>query len=379
MILKIDKIINNGYGLGKISNKVFFVPYTIPGEVVDVEIAESKKSYNMAFVKDIKEISPDRIKPRCDLFKKCGGCDFLHISYEKQIEIKKNIIIEFLEKHKITVEVPVEFIKSPEPFNYRNSARFAVFNLKPAFFKKNSKDFVEVNYCFILDNKINDFISELNLKSYVDELILKIDNTEHISHNLLSSSNKKNRLKFKINDLIIEYDYRVFFQVNNSIIPVWLNLIAEFLEPFPKKRILDLYSGVGIISLFLASQYRKDIKKITGIEVDNTAVNFARLNREKNRLLNTHFVAGRVERILHNYETADIVIVDPPRSGLGKKVAENLKRIKPRVIIYSSCDISTFIRDAEKLIDAGYSLQKIVGLDMFPQTYHFETLALFSL
>ncbi len=377
MKIKIDKIVHNGSGIGRINNKVFFIPYTLPDEIIDIDITEEKKSYNIGKIKKILEPSPNRIIPKCPLFMQCGGCDFQHISYDYQADIKKNIIDEFLLKAEINVLNKTTFVKSPDIFNYRNSAKFHIFNYTPSFFAKNSKNFLPIKYCDILDDNINNFIGDLKLEKHIDTISVKIDNQNNLSTNLLSTNNKKNRLCYKLNSLNIEFDYRIFFQVNNSIIPIWLETIKKYIELYPKKHILDLYSGVGIISFYLASQF-KDIKKISSVEIDNTAVNFAKQNRNKNKINKIHFVAGKVERVINNYEHADIVVLNPPRSGVKKNILNKIIKINSGIIIYSSCEISTFIRDAKILTENGFELEYLTGFDMFPQTYHFETLGLFK-
>ncbi len=378
MKIKIEKIVHNGLGLGRVNNKTIFVPYTLPDEYVEVEIIEDKKSYATGVLNNIIKKSPKRIKPICKYFTRCGGCDFLHIPYDEQINIKKEILKYFLNKINID-DNNIEFITSPETFNYRNSVKFRILNNMPSFYQKHSYNFVNIDYCFLLKENINNFIKNLKLDKYFEYLIIKSDNKDRISTNIYSKG-KKNRISFEIDELKIYYDYRVFFQVNESIIPLWLGTIKDFIQDMPKKRIVELYSGVGIISLYLSSKF-KEIKKITGVEIDNLAVNFAKINREKNKLLNTHFISGKVNKVLNNFKEShiNILILDPPREGVDKLSRNKIIKLRPDTIIYSSCEISTFIRDAQFFIENGYSLIDIKGIDMFPQTYHFEIVAKFSL
>ncbi len=370
--LRIEKIVHNGYGLARDEQKTYFVPYTIENEDVNIQIVDEKKNYTYALPERINSPSEYRIKPKCPYFQICGGCDFQHIDYNHQITIKKSVINEFLQKNSISINQPLNFISSPQPFNYRINTRFHVLDNKPGFLKKHSHEIVLIKECPLLDENIINFIKSIRDFHSIHSLIIKIDNNKNISSNI-----RKNRLMFSIDDLNIHYDFRVFFQANKFLIKNWLEEIADFVSSFNKKRIIELYCGAGIISLFLARRF--NIKKITGIDKDNTAINFAKITREKNRLFNAKFVSGKVEKAIDNFDSANIIIIDPPQRGVPSDVLNKVIKLHPEAIIYSSCEISTFIRDAKIITSQGYSLEKISALDMFPQTYHFEVVGLFIL
>lgn len=250
------------------------------------------------------------------------------------------------------------------------NTRLQIQNKKPGYFKKNSKKIILIDTCPLLDENILNFIQSINDIPSVPYLIIKTDNNKNISSNI-----KQKKLSFSIDDITIQYDYRVFFQTNKFLIQPWLNVIKNFVSSFNKKRIIEFYCGTGIISLYLAKNF--NIKKISGVDSDNTAVNFAKINREKNKLFNIKYLAGKAEKIIHEFEYANVVIINPPRAGVPQKVLDLIIKLKPEAIIYSSCEISTFIRDAKILTLNNYSLEKITALDMFPQTHHFETVGLF--
>ncbi|MBU1077661.1 MAG: class I SAM-dependent RNA methyltransferase [Spirochaetes bacterium] len=371
--LTIEKIVHNGYGLARGArehNKTYFIPYTIEGESVKIKIIEDKHNFAYAEAVEILKRSPHRIQPECPHFQICGGCDFQHIGYDHQIEIKKGILQEFLKKEEITPAEPPVFIPSPEPYHYRLNARLQVWNKRAGYFQKNSKKVIPIDACPILPEHVFNFIRSIKDMPSVPELNIKTDNNKTISANI-----RDNKLSYTIDDLKVEYDHRVFFQANQFLIRPWLDLIRGLAEPFNKKRVVELYCGTGIISLYLAKNL--SIKKITGIDSDNTAANYAKRNREKNKLFNTNFVAGKVERVIDNYDHANIVIIDPPRKGVPEEVLAGILKLKPEAIIYTSCEISTFIRDTQYLTSKSYTLEKLTCLDMFPQTYHFETVGLF--
>ena len=370
--LKIEKIVHNGYGLARDEQKTYFIPYTIENEDVNIQIVDEKKNYTYALPERINSPSKYRIEPKCRYFRICGGCDFQHIDYAHQATIKEIIINEFLQKNNILINSPLKFVPSSQPFNYRSNARFRVLDNKPGFAKKHSHEIVLIEECPLLDENIMNFVKSVKDFHSINSVTIKIDNNKNISSNI-----KKNRLMFSIDDLNIYYDFRIFFQANKFLIKSWLTEIADFVSSFNKKRIIELYCGAGIISLFLAKKF--DIKKITGIDKDNTAINFARINREKNKLFNVKFISGKVEKAIDNFDSANIIIVNPPRRGVPSEVLNKVVGLHPEAIIYSSCEISTFIRDAKIITSQGYSLEKISAIDMFPQTYHFEVIGLFIL
>ena len=371
-ILRVEKIVHNGYGLSRENNKTYFIPYKIENEEVEIKIIKEKKNYSYAFPEKVLSPSKHRVRPECSYFQSCGGCDFQHIDYSHQITVKKNVINEFIQKADIFPEQEVNFIPSPEPFAYRINTKLRIQSNRFGFLKKHSNKIILIDRCPLLDENINKFIRSVKDYHSIKSLIIKIDNNKNISSNI-----KKNRLQFSVDDLNIYYDFRVFFQANKFLIKKWLEIIAGFISPFNKKRIIEFYCGTGIISLYLAAKF--DIKKITGIDIDNTAINFARLSREKNRLFNIKFISGRAEKAVKEFSAANVVIIDPPRGGVSGEVLDKILKLQPQAIVYLSCEISTFIRDAGEIIEKGYTFQNLCALDMFPQTYHFETIGLFVL
>ncbi len=368
--LKIEKIVHNGYGLARDNNKTYFIPYTLPDEVVNVKIIKSKKNIDFGIPEKIIKESEHRVKPKCKYFRDCGGCDFQHIDYNKQVKIKEEIIKEFFHNNGIKIENPVKFIPSPEPYHYRINVHLHVLNNQAGYFKKNTKILIPIDECSVLKENIVKFINSNDQFNNISSLIIKSDNSNNISSNI-----RENKLKFSIDDLNINYDYRCFFQTNQFLIKSWLDIISGYAEPFNKKRIIELYCGVGIISLYLSKQF--DIKKITGIDRDNTSINFAKINREKNNLNRVKFKAGKAEKLINDFDYASIVIFNPPRRGIDRSLLLKTLKLNPEAVIYSSCEISTFVRDLKIIVSNGYEFRELTGLDIFPQTYHFEIVGLF--
>ena len=373
-LVKIEKIIHNGYGLAKINNKVTFVANVLENETVSIKIIDQKKQYDFAIPIKIIEPSPFRINPICPFYPECGGCQFMHTDYPNQLAIKTNILNTFLEKTK--PDKVEEFIKSTESINYKTAVTFIINSSNTGFYQRHTKNFVKIDYCYQVDDIMNQFIKQAKIPVSFEKLKIKIDNNAKISSNLYSSNKKDNHLSYLIDDLHLEYDYRVFFQNNKYILPLWLKKIYDEAKDYSLKRVLDIFSGVGTISLYLAKNL--PVKKITGIEIENTATNFAKSNREKNKIYNANFIAGNAEKILKNYENATLIILNPPRTGAGEKIIYQITKLNPEAIIYSSCEISQFTQDADYLIKNGYKCKKIIPLDMFPQTFHFEIIGVFE-
>lgn len=367
--LQIEKIVHNGYGLSRHQGMTVFIPYTIENETVEIKEIQSKKNYGYAYPLKITDKSPHRIEPSCPYFQVCGGCDFQHIAYDHQVEIKQKIIKEEINKNKLITGQPISFIPSEGPYHYRLNTRLHIRDNRTGFFKKNSREIVLIDNCPLLHQDISDCMRSLNKKITVPSLIIKTDNDHHISSNI-----KPERLCYRLDGLDIYYDHRIFFQANIYLITKWLNTIKDMFSRFNKNRVVELYCGAGIISLFLARHFI--IKKMTGVDNNNNSINFAKMNREKNKLFNIKFFASQAEKAIDEFTSVNVVIVNPPRTGVDKDLLKKIVKLNPEAIIYSSCEISTFLRDAVILKDK-YSIEKITALDMFPQTYHFETVGLF--
>ncbi|MDD5066510.1 MAG: methyltransferase [bacterium] len=371
-ITEIEKIVHRGFGLGRLDQKIVFISNVLAHEEVEIKLIRERKDYSFAVPERIRRSSPDRIDPPCPYYPVCGGCHFLHTSYSHQLEIKEQILSEFLlPLQPLTVQ---PFVPSPAVFHYKTSVRFIRQNGRLGFNQRHSHHFVPIDSCLLLDANIMPFLKRIKMNPEYSYCIAKTDNQNNHSCNLYHE--KKGHLQYRINDLVLLHDFRTFFQSNSSMIGKWLEVIRDEASRFNLKRVLELYSGVGVISLYLSRCL--DIKKITGIEIDNTAVNFAKMNREKNKLFQVHFQAGPVEKVLNNYEKISTAICNPPRGGIGPGILSRLIKTQPEAIIISSCEVSNFIRDALFLKEKGYQCINVIPLDMFPHTFHFEIIGSFT-
>jgi len=417
--VKIEKLVYGGKGLGRVNGRIVFVPHVAPGDLVVAEETARKSGFSEAKVVKVLESSKYRVKPICPYFGRCGGCDWQHIDYEQQVKAKRLIVEENLQKiGKIRNPRIDEVIPSPSPWNYRNRAQIKVKDGKVGFFGKNSHQLVEVDKCPLLKKdlegifpKMKEFLKELPTEPYEfhiyssnkDEVLLKIvyqgrfkrvelslDRVREIlGLNLIgygiykvSSGGYPERVKFFGRDFTYErvgkFKFRVsadsFFQVNLFQVE---NLITRVSKAATEAQFMlagDLYCGVGTFTIPVG----RYVHRAFGIESNFWAVSDALYNKDINGLRNVQFFCREAEdglKIVEDF-SPDLVIVDPPRSGLSGKVVKTLARL-PRLkkIVYVSCNPSTLARDLALFHKFGVNLERAKVLDMFPQTYHVETVA----
>ncbi len=414
MIINIEKIVYNGYGLARKDGKTYFVPYVLPEEEVIIKEYQQKKDYIIAYPENIIKPSPNRIEPLCKYFTNCGGCDFLHTTYEYQLSLKKDILIDQLKRiGKIETEIE-KIIPSLNPFNYRNRVQLKFDGKHLGFYKRDSHEVVDIDSCLITKEDINKIIYPLKkfLFKYAispnqiqifsnkkDEKLLKLtfsDSSQiaNIIHDLTLYKEeidekikgigfyiKEDRVILLGEDIIFEnvkdYKFRIsmdsFFQINIFQVE---NLIDEVVNEFKDnsyKKVVDFYCGVGTLTIPVS----KYVKNALGIESNPEAVQDAKANIKHNKLSNVKFLKAKTEKGLKYTKDfmPDVVIFDPPRSGLNKNIINEISEIKSiEKIIYVSCEPSTLARDLKDFINKGFKLKHVKLLDMFSQTYHIESI-----
>ncbi|MGC8771649.1 MAG: class I SAM-dependent RNA methyltransferase [Brevinematia bacterium] len=381
-ILNIEKYANEGCSIAYDDNKVVFVRYALPNEKIKANIYRQTSGYSVAEPIEIIEPSKDRIKPLCPYFGLCGGCDYQMLDYKKQLEIKANLVIETMRKiGKIELQELTGIIESPAPFNYRNTETFKVDpkNKKIGFFRKDTKFVVDIEKCHLAMDKINTALSDIRLQKDFPPHNFKVrtTNTGDTVVNFIKTEKYEDRAVYEtVKAFGKEIKFKIskdsFFQVNNYVIPLWLEKIVSFIDPDGHELIYDLYSGIGLITLFVSFFARKTI----GIEIAKSSVLDANHNVEINKISSdVSFINAPVEEKLKELEKADIFIIDPPRKGMDSNCIGALRELLPRKIIYSSCKPATMARDISMLSDL-YKVQELYLVDMFPQTHHVEMLAL---
>ena len=395
-VLKLDHF---GRGIVRVNNKVCFVPYVLPGENIKVNVLDEKKKFCEAKAYKVNNISKDRIKTECKYYSVCGGCQLMHIKKEKQEKFKKEKVEEILKKF-LNYNKDVNDIVFSDNFNYRNKVVLHVKYNKLGFYRNKTNELIEIDKCLLLNPVINDLISYL--KKYVElkdieKITIKVGNKTNEVMLIIDGSIAKYQKLLEIVDVLIinekvitTKDYITsyighkkyiikkdsFFQVNYDISTKMYDKVREVIVKEKSKNVLDLYCGTGTIGIYISDV----VSKITGVEVVSDAIEAANINKKINNVENIEFILGKVEDKLDfiSNNNIDTVIVDPPRSGLHKKVIPILEKISPKIVIYVSCDPITMARDI-KLLSNNYELVEVTPYDMFPNTYHVECVAVLKL
>lgn len=384
MQVHIDRMDHFGNGIGNINGKIIFVKGALPGETVDVTITKDKKSFMEGTINTIIYKSSKRVEPFCKYFGVCGGCSLCHLNYENTLEYKKERVKNILSKFDIP---KINVIRNENDLYYRNKIELKIVDGKLGFYEKNTHNLIEIKECKVTKKSINksfEFVKNMKLENanvtiranYNDEVLIIIDSKEKPV--ILNPEDYKivgivlndkciygqDNFMEKINNLFFTVSYNSFFQVNNYINLELFNLIKENIVG---KTVLDLYSGVGTLSIVAS----KVVDKVYSIEVIPNAVKNALINAKINKCDNINFILGKVEdKIGFINDKIDTIIVDPARAGLDKKTIEVINNICPQRIIYVSCDTQSL---ANNLVDlANYEIKKFYILDMFSYTYHIE-------
>jgi 23S rRNA (uracil1939-C5)-methyltransferase len=403
--LRLTDMAHGGDALGRHEGKVIFVPYAIPGEEALVEIVEDKGSYARAQLVEILSPSPHRVDPPCPHFGlgKCGGCQWQHIAYPAQLEFKAAVVGDQLARIGRLPDISVKrTVPSASPWRYRNHVQFSVGDDgRLGFVATDGRRVETVEVCYLLHPILEELFAALDLElpelrrlslragvNTGDQMMIfethddeppALESDLPVSCVLLLSDGIPVNLFG--NNYLIEVvagrRFRIsatsFFQVNTAAAEELVRVVGEYLAPAGNEVLLDAYCGVGTFALSLADQ----VGHVIGIEEDAGAVADARLNAAD--LANVEFIEGSVEAVLpHLHRPIDLAVLDPPRQGCRPEVLTALIKLGPRRIVYVSCDPATLARDARRLADGGYQLLEVQPVDMFPQTYHIESVALWE-
>ncbi len=382
--LTIEKLVYGGDGLSRNEGQVILTPFVLPGEEVEAEVGATRSGVSRAHLVEVHVPSPERTQAPCPYFGRCGGCHYQHATYEAQLKAKQAILAETLQRVGKLQPPPMEAI-SGEPWGYRNRAQFHIENRRLGYRERGSHKLCAITECPISSPRINECITILNemlqdrrwpkfirsLEVFTDEeqvqlTILESDQTVAVRFFEWAAE----RIPGLVTGALNYHGFRVsrnsFFQVNRFL----AGEIAETaLHGAEGQTALDLYAGVGLFSLPLAKQFAS----VTAVESGSGAVRDLQQNAEHAQV-SVAAVSASVDEYLENLQdTPDFVLADPPRTGLGKRVVEQLIRLRPRAISLVSCDPSTLARDLAALHAAGYLTEKMTLVDLFPQTFHIET------
>lgn len=429
----IEKLDSKGRGIGRFNNKKIIVDYVIPGDLVEVEIYVVRKGRGGKYkeyhgkVIDILSEGEGRVKPKCSYFGLCGGCRFQNWEYKYQLKFKHNVVYEAMNKWNINGEIS-DVISSPRIWYYRNRMDYAISYDGKVGLKElgNWSKILDLKECYLMSQesvKIMDITREFMIKynipgwdlikhegflryvvvregkytgermvnyitwnkffKYIDNLVNRLKDNNLITSFVWGinptvtdvSVGKdlrfiwgKDHITEKINNFIFHIHPNAFFQTNSYQTMTLVNIVKSLASGGNK--LLDLYCGVGLFSVFLAELYNE----VIGIEVEDHAIYSGNISLKWNDISNIKYICGKVEDFLHLYKDVDTVIVDPPRPGMSNKVIKKLIQLSPKEIIYVSCNPDSMMRDISMLREK-YVIDNIVyPIDMFPHTSHIEVI-----
>lgn len=371
-----------GNGITRIDNFVVFVPYALKDEKIKVKIIKLNKRFATGKIEEIIIKSDRRECVKCKSFNECGGCSFLHLSF---LEEKKKKI-SFINK---LFNTNIKEILTNNEYNYRNKATFHVKDGKIGYYSENTNDLVEFDNCLLLDDRINKIyntLKNMNLSDITEVVvrtskknIMVIFKGEKENFSIEELINKINIDSIYLNDKLIygnayiieelsNVKYSIypnaFFQVNTENMKIMYDKVKEYAGSGDK--LLDLYCGTGTIGIYLKDNFRK----VTGIEVNKEAILNANINKNLNNLNDINFICGDASIAKNN--NYDVIVVDPPRSGLSKKVIDFLNKSNAKTIVYVSCNPKTLKRDLDLLSE--YKMKKLECINMFNKTKHCEVI-----
>lgn len=371
MKIKAEKIVFGGDCIGKIDGKTVFVSGMLPGETAEIKILQSKKDYDKAIATKILEPSPFRTEPKCKYFGICGGCNLQMAKDEYQITLRKDIFTDCFKRNlKDDFEkIPEIEVISANNWEYRNRFQFEKGGLQ----EKSQNKTVKIDFCPVAVEKVNHLLQNKLIPATKDRLFVFDDKT----------SLDTETYSVKVLDKNILFDVRGFFQSNITMLEKTIPLLIKDFENLPENsRLLDMYAGVGTLSCF-AEDFFQEVylvehnKKALAFAKENLK-NASNQNPNDKKILNFPQSGEKFVSSKWANNHFDVLIIDPPRSGIEKPVLSWILEKKIPIIRYLSCDSVTHSRDAKKLLEAGYKMKKLYLLDFYPQTSHIESLSYFD-
>lgn len=393
----IEKLVYGGAGLAHHEGKVVFVPFSVPGDRLVVRKGEEKKSFIRAEIVRIVTPGKGRTPPACAHFKKCGGCHWQQLDYIKQVDAKRKILEEmFHHRFPPTRELLIRVRACPQPYGYRSRARVQLRGTgeraSVGFFRPGSHAVEDIENCPLFRNSLNEALSSLRqfkIKVDTDARPQEMDlacseeedawatartappTDEGITTLMGTRRREEVILKRKVGGYIYDVTATVFFQANDLMIEELVGLVQILAGEATPGQALDLFAGVGLFSLPLAARFNS----VVAVENSPPASRLCSRNAKNAGLNNIENVCADVAAWLKTYQSSgvDLIVLDPPRTGTGAEVMKQISRLAPKNIIYVSCDPQTLIRDLAVITPREYRIRLVEGLDLFPQTYHFET------
>ena len=434
-----EDLTHDGAGVAKVEGYPLFVPNGLPGEKAKIKVIKVNKGYGFGRLMEITEASPYRVEPECPIYKECGGCQLQHMSYEGQLKAKEKQVSDVLQRIGKLENVKVHPVLGMEnPWRYRNKAQVPIGEheggLIGGFYQQRSHQIIDMKACIIQQEKNDEVVKEVKeicningvraydeqkhkgelrhimaryglksgevmvvlvtrtneltgKKKIIEEIVKRIPGVKSIVQNINS---KKTNVIFgdetrvlwgeeviydSIGDIKFAISARSFYQVNPEQTKVLYDKALEYADLTGEENVIDAYCGIGTISLFLAQKARK----VYGVEIVPEAIEDAKKNAELNGISNVEFAVGEAETVIpewyENGVVADVLVVDPPRKGCDDKLLQTIINMKPKKVVYVSCNPATLARDLRVLEDGGYQTVEVQPVDMFPQTMHVECVA----
>jgi 23S rRNA (uracil1939-C5)-methyltransferase len=398
--ITIEKLVYGGLGFARHQGKVVFVPFSAPGDHVRVRPTEEKKTFIRAEIVQILKPGKVRGAPVCPHFGICGGCHWQHVAYASQVEAKRQILEElFYHRFPATRELPISMHACEQPFNYRSRARVQMRGCGPkavvGFYRHRSHAVEDIDQCPLLRASLNEALMSLRqfrIKADTDTASQEMDmacsqeegtwatahigptSTEGITPLLGTRKGEDLILRRQVGDFHYFVTASVFFQANDFMVSELAAAVRDLAKDCGHGSALDLFSGVGLFSLPLARQF----EKVVAVENSPASSRLCISNASAAGLGNIQVVCADASAWMDADEssgsgTFDLIVLDPPRIGAGTAVMDNIRRWAPATILYVSCDPQTLCRDIAELTPRHYKIDCIRGLDLFPQTFHFET------
>ena len=388
--MTVEKLVYGGDGLARLDGRVVLAPLVLPGERILARPEQEKPGLVHARTVSVLQASPERVAPRCPVFGRCGGCHYQHAGYRYQLAAKCSILAEELRRLG-KLEPPAEIgVLAGEPWGYRNRVQLQAGSGRLGFFEARSHRICGVRECPIASPKLNQAIEILNGMLHqpkwprmVRSIELFTDETS-VQLNVLETDRPVARRFFEwcaenIPGMVegaLDYNgqFRVsrgsFFQVNRFLLD---GLVEAAVAGAEGDTAFDLYAGVGLFAPALARKFRQ----VTAVESGSGAVRDLEFNAQRAGWSNVRAEPRLVEEFLQQQERpADFMLLDPPRAGMGKAVVRRLAELQPRRMALVACDPATLARDLAGLVAAGYRVERMTMIDLFPQTCHMEAVVL---
>lgn len=439
LTVTIEDLTHEGAGVAKVNGYALFIPQALPGETVDIKVVKTKAGYGYGRLLQVQTKSEHRVEPPCPIFYKCGGCQIQHMDYSAQLAYKQKQVKDVMDRVAKLPNVPVRpVIGMDDPWRYRNKSQVPVAfqqgDLVAGFYAKRSHSIVDMDQC-IIQHKENDIVvqtvkqlaKELRIPAYEEQshqgvlrhivarygkttgqvMVVLVTKEKKLPHKeafisgirkhvpgvvsiVQNINNKRTNVIFgqqtevlwgkhylydEINGIQFAISARSFYQVNPEQTNRLYSKALEYADLTGNETVIDAYCGIGTISLFLA----KKARHVYGVEIVPEAIKDAKRNAKLNQITNATFAVGQAEEVIPRWYDqgidADVIVVDPPRKGCDEALLRTMIEMKPKRIVYVSCNPGTLARDLRILEDGGYKTEEVTPVDMFPQTTHVEAVA----